>query len=247
MKKLLGYLTPKLPDSQFTIDLALALFESGVDSLELGVPFSDPAADGPVIEQAGRKAIENGFVFDDILRISSSLRGRDLLWMGYMNSFFHRGFDRVALEAASLGVSGLLIPDMPHEESERYAGVLEQKGVALIEFIAPTTPKERATANLKNARKFVYLVAYNGITGVDRGEDDGIRVCLENIRAATKTPVFVGFGVNRDSAKRRVLGADGVIVGSAFVRLLLNDSLGSGEKMRRICEEARAIKEIINE
>ncbi|MDR3162620.1 MAG: tryptophan synthase subunit alpha [Helicobacteraceae bacterium] len=247
MKKLVGYLTPKLPDSQFTIDLALALFESGMDSLELGVPFSDPVADGAAIELAGLKAIKNGFVFDDILRVSDNLRGKDLLWMGYMNSFFRRGFDRVAQEAASLGVSGLLIPDMPHEESGRCAGVLEQKDIALIEFIAPTTPKERILANLKNARKFIYLVAYNGITGADRGEDESIRGCLENIRAATETPVFVGFGVNRKSAKRRVLGADGVIVGSAFVRPLLDDNVGSGEKMRRVCEEAKAIKEIINE
>jgi tryptophan synthase alpha chain len=244
MKKLVGYLTPKLPDAAFTVDLANALFDVGMDALEIGVPFSDPVADGAAIEKAGRLALQNGFVFDDLLTISAALKGRDLLWMGYANSFFRRGMEKTLKEAKSLGVSALLIPDLPHEEAIAYRSVFEANGVEAIEFIAPTTPKERVKRVLKDAKKFVYLVAYTGVTGAAQSED--LSEIIEAIKAATQTPVFVGFGVNRATAKERTKGADGAIAGSCFVKILLNDALSHSEKIARACDEAKAIKEAIN-
>ena len=244
MKKLVGYLTPKLPDTAFTLELAHALFDAGMDSLELGIPFSDPVADGAIIESAGHRALANGFVFDDILAISEGLRGRDVLWMGYMNPFFHRGMQTVADEAKSHGVSALIIPDLPHEEAAAYAPLFRTNGIALIEFIAPTTPKERIKTLVQNAQKFIYLVAYAGITG--QGASENLQETISAVREATDTNVFVGFGVNAQTAKERAANADGVIVGSAFVKTVLDDSLSGGEKLARICGEARAIKEIIN-
>ena len=244
MKKLVGYITAKLPDNAFTIEAAQALFEAGVDTLELGVPFSDPVADGPVIEQAGQRALAGGFTFEDLYAITQALKGNDLLWMGYMNPFYHHGMQSIAQKVQQLGVSGLIIPDLPHEEAEDYAALFESHGAALIEFVAPTTPPERVKAVLQRAKKFVYLVAYTGITGSGSSED--LQPTLQRIKAATDTPVYVGFGVSRDSAKTRAQGADGVIVGSALVKILLDDTLSGGEKIRRLQEEARVIKEVIN-
>ncbi|MDR2638678.1 MAG: tryptophan synthase subunit alpha [Helicobacteraceae bacterium] len=243
MKKLTGYLTPKLPDAAFTIDLANAMFEAGMDALELGAPFSDPVADGAAIERASHLALRNGFVFDDLLTISAALKGRDLMWMGYTNPFLRRGFERTIKEARGLGVSALIIPDLPHEEAESYRAIFEANGVDLIEFVAPTTPKERIAQNLRKARKFIYLVAYTGVTGA--GGDEDLQDILAAIKAASQTPVFVGFGVNRDTAKARAKGADGVIVGSSFIKILLDETLSNGEKVRRVCEETKAIKEAI--
>ncbi|GHV10385.1 tryptophan synthase alpha chain [Campylobacterota bacterium] len=245
MKKLVGFLTPKILDNAFTIDLAAALFDAGMDALELGVPFSDPVADGAIIEAAGHRALANGFTFEDILSITSGLRGRDLLWMGYTNPFYHRGMERVAKEAAALGVKGLIIPDLPHEEAEDYAAQFAAHDLALIEFVAPTTPADRIPKLLKNARYFIYLVAYAGVTGAKQTED--LSVTLAAIKRASSTPVFVGFGVNRATARARAKGADGVIVGSAFVKILLDDHLNNAAKIAAITAEARTIKEIINE
>jgi tryptophan synthase alpha chain len=243
MKKLTGYLTPKLPDVAFTIDAANAMFEAGMDALELGAPFSDPAADGATIEKASQLALRNGFVFNDLLTISAALKGRDLMWMGYMNPFLRRGFEKTIKEAGELGVSALLIPDLPYEEAQIYRGVFASNKVDLIEFIAPTTPKERIALILQNARKFIYLVAYTGVTGATQSED--LQEILAAIREVSQTPIFVGFGVNRSGAKERAKGADGVIAGSCFIRILLDETLSNGEKIERLCEETRAIKEAI--
>ncbi|MDR2034605.1 MAG: tryptophan synthase subunit alpha [Helicobacteraceae bacterium] len=243
MKKLVGYLTPKIPDCAFTVDLANAMFEAGMDSLELGVPFSDPAADGETIEKAGRLALRNGFVFSDLLKISAALKGRDLMWMGYMNPFLRRGIEKTLKEAGELGVSALLIPDLPKEEAIAYSPLFSAASVALIEFIAPTTPKDRIAWILQNAKKFIYLVAYTGVTGAAQSED--LQGVLAIVKAASKTPVFVGFGVNRNTAKERAKGADGVIAGSCFVKILLDETLSNNEKIKLASDETKAIKEAI--
>ncbi|MDR3347531.1 MAG: tryptophan synthase subunit alpha, partial [Helicobacteraceae bacterium] len=149
MKKLTGYLTPKLPDNAFTIDLANAMFDAGMDALEIGAPFSDPIADGATIEKASHLALRNGFVFDDLKVISAALKGRDLIWMGYTNPFLRRGMEKTVKEAAELGVSALVIPDLPHEEAQTYRSLFQENKLDLIEFIAPTTPKDRIAKILR--------------------------------------------------------------------------------------------------
>jgi tryptophan synthase alpha chain len=233
-----------VPDCAFTIDLANALFEAGMDSLELGMPFSDPIADGVVIETAGEIAIGNGFVFDDLATIARALTGRDIMFMGYTNTFYRRGFERVAKEARSLGISAALIPDLPHEEAAAYKPIFAAQQIALIEFVAPTTPSDRIASIVAEADKFIYLVAYAGITGAT--QEENLRFALNAIKAHSSTPVYVGFGVSRNTARKRSEGADGVIVGSAFVKTLIDKSVSPKEKIRKITEEARIIKDVIN-
>ena len=245
MKQLVAYITAGYPDKSFTIDLALALGENGVDTLELGVPFSDPVADGPVIEAANQRALESGFRFADILDISEVIAPKiDTLWMGYFNPFYQYGMEKLLDRAKTLGVNGLIIPDVPYEESKAYHELFESRGLANITFVAPTDGEERIAMITAQARKFIYLVAYAGITGSGKSED--LAPVLEMIKRHTKTPVYVGFGVNEQTAREKVQGADGVIVGSAIVNVLLDDTLNNTQKIAKCCEITRNIKSLIN-
>ncbi|WP_457598309.1 tryptophan synthase subunit alpha [Hydrogenimonas sp.] len=246
MKKLVAYITTGYPDKNFTIDLALSLKEAGVDSLELGIPFSDPVADGPVIEAANLFALERGFSMADLLEVSEAVAPRiDTLWMGYFNPFYHRGVDYFLQKAKGYGVSGFIIPDLPHEEAAAYRPMFDEKGIALIEFVAPTDPPERIARIVKDARKFIYMVAYAGITGA--GKSESLEETIDAVRAHTDTPLYIGFGVDEKTAKEKARGVDGVIVGSAFIRILLKENLTKSQKIDKISTLARSIKERINE
>lgn len=246
MKQLVAYITAGYPDNNFTIDLALALGENGVDTLELGVPFSDPVADGPVIEKANERALANGFRFADILTISEVIAPKiDTLWMGYFNPFYQYGMEKLLDRAKELGVSGLIIPDVPYEEARAYHDLFESRNLANITFVAPTDGEDRIAMITAGARKFIYLVAYAGITGSGKSED--LAPVLSMIKRYTTTPVYVGFGVNEQTAREKVKGADGVIVGSSIVSVLLDDTLSSTQKIAKCCEITRTIKSLINE
>ena len=246
MKQLVAYITAGYPDKNFTVDLALALSESGVDTLEIGVPFSDPVADGPVIEAANQRALEAGFRFADLLEISEQIAPKiDTLWMGYFNPFYQYGMEALLDKAKSIGVNGLIIPDVPYEEAKAYHPLFESRGLANITFVAPTDGEERIATITAEARKFIYLVAYAGITGSGKAED--LAPVLEMIKRHTATPVYVGFGVNEQTAREKVQGADGVIVGSAIVNVLLDNTLNSAQKIAKCCEITRTIKSLINE
>lgn len=245
MKELVGYITAGFPDTSFTKDLALELKNFGVDKLELGIPFSDPVADGPVIEKANLKALQNGFKIENVFEISQAISKEiDTFWMGYFNPFYHRGFENFVAKAKEFGTKGFIIPDLPHEESKLYYNLMNNAELALVSFVAPTDGASRVKKLVKNAKGFVYLVAYAGITGSGASED--LSEILQEIKRNTQTPVFVGFGVNEDTAKEKVKGADGVIVGSAFVKVLLDESLNNTQKIKTICEKARIIKDKIN-
>jgi len=246
LKKLVAYITTGYPDKNFTVDLALSLKEAGVDSLELGIPFSDPVADGPVIEAANLFALQKGFKIADLLEVSEKIATKiDTLWMGYFNPFYHRGVDFFLQKANEYGVSGFIIPDLPHEEAAAYRGSFDEKGVSLIEFVAPTDSRERIAQIVKDAKKFIYMVAYAGITGADKSES--LDAVIEAVREHTRTPLYIGFGVDESTAKEKARGVDGVIVGSAFVRILLKESLTNTQKIDKISTLARSIKEKINE
>jgi tryptophan synthase alpha chain len=245
MKRLVAYITTGFPDKYFTVDLALALREAGVDTLELGMPFSDPVADGPVIERANLLALQNGFRLDDLFEISREIGPMiDTLWMGYFNPFYHRGMEQFIARARDAQIGGFIIPDLPYEEARPYKPMIEEAGLDLIDFIAPTDTPERIAMIARDARKFIYLVAYAGITGSGQSED--LSAVIEQIRAHTDTPIYVGFGVNERTAKAKIQGVDGVIVGSAFVEVLLDDLLSPTHKIAKIVEMARNIKETIN-
>ncbi len=246
MKKLVAYITTGYPSLDFTVDSALALKEAGVDTLELGMPFSDPVADGPVIEAANLKALQNGFKLQHLFDISSKISPHiDTLWMGYFNLFYHQGMDRFIAKAKETGINGFIIPDLPLEEAEPYKPKIETAGLSLIDFIAPTDSDTRIQQIVTDSKKFIYLVAYAGITGTGKSED--LQATIANIKKYSNTPVYVGFGVDQNTAKNKVKGVDGVIVGSAFVKILLDDSLNHTQKIVKIATIAKEIKEKINQ
>ncbi len=245
MKKLVAYITTGYPDLNFTEDVILSLKESGADMIELGMPFSDPVADGPVIEEANLKSLQNGFKIDDIFEVSQKVASKiDTLWMGYFNPFYQKGMDYMSKRASELGVKGFIIPDLPYEEAKEYKGLVKEHNLAFIDFVAPTDSKERIEEILKDSGMFIYMVAYAGITGSGKSED--ISRVISDVRSVTDTPLFVGFGVNTKTAKQKAKGVDGVIVGSEFVKVLLNDTLSYSQKIKNISQIASKIKEEIN-
>jgi len=246
LKQLVGYITTGFPDKDFTADLALELCANGVDSIELGVPFSDPVADGPVIERANHKALELGFKFSDLLEVSEKVaKEADILWMGYFNLFYQYGMDKLLPKAKELGVSGMIIPDLPHEETLTYKDSFRANDISNISFVAPTDTPARIKEIVTDSQKFIYLVAYAGITGAGKSED--LQGIITSIKEYTPTPVYVGFGVNEKTAKQKVQGADGVIVGSAFIQILLDADLSYSQKITRCSALAKEIKAKINE
>lgn len=246
MKKLVGYITTGFPDRYFTVDLAMAMSEAGVDTLELGMPFSDPVADGPIIESANLLALNAGFKLEHLFEVSREIAPTiDTLWMGYLNPFYHKGMDIFISEAKSSGVHGFIIPDLPYEEAKIYKPSIEQANLSLIDFIAPTDTESRIELISKDAKKFIYLVAYAGITG--SGKSESLDNIIESIRKYTQTPIYVGFGVDENTAKEKAKGVDGVIVGSAFVKVLLDKHLNHTQKISQVSQIAKEIKERINE
>ena len=245
MKNLVAYITSGFPEKSFSVDLGLALGESGVDTLELGIPFSDPVADGPLIEKANHKSLELGFKFEHLLEITQEIAPKvDTLWMGYFNSFYQQNMEKLIPHATQLGLNGFIIPDLPHEEAMKYNNLFDANNINNISFVAPTDTEQRIKELVINAKKFIYMVAYTGITGSGKSED--LQPFLNSIKKHTKTPVYVGFGVNKKTAKDKVKGADGVIVGSAFVEILLKEDLNYSQKIKECSELAQILKNEIN-
>ena len=242
----MAYITTGYPSLDFTVDMALALAEAGVDTLELGMPFSDPVADGPVIEKANLKALQRGFKLEHLFEASKQIAPHiDTLWMGYFNPFYHKGMAFFIEQAKQSGVNGFIIPDLPLEEAKPYKPMMKEANLSLIDFIAPTDSKERIREIVTDAQKFIYLVAYAGITGSGQSED--LQPIITTIKEYTERPVYVGFGVDAKTAKEKAKGVDGVIVGSAFVKVLLDDTLNNSQKISKISSLAKEIKEKINE
>lgn len=245
LKKLVAYITTGFPSLAFTEDIAFTLAENGADMLELGIPFSDPVADGPIIEQANLLSLKQGFKLDDLFNVSKKI-GPNIptFWMGYFNSFYHKGFEYFISQANEAKLQGFIIPDLPFEESLSYKSKMEQSSLDLISFVAPTDSPKRISLITKDASGFVYLVAYAGITGANTHES--LDATISSIRESTSTPIFVGFGVDANTAKEKANGVDGVIVGSAFVKILLDSTLASTQKITNIGRLAREIKDKIN-
>jgi len=240
-----AYITAGFPNVNFSVDLALALKEAGADKLELGVAFSDPVADGPIIEEANLKSLQNGFKTQDVFDISEKISDKiETYWMGYFNSFFHKGVENISKTAKDRGVKGFIIPDLPHEETFAYRDIFTKNDISLVSFVAPTDDEARIKRVVKNAQGFIYLVAYMGITGSGTSED--LSQIIREIKQESQTDLYIGFGVNEKTAKEKSNRVDGVIVGSAFVKVLLDDSLSYTKKIQKISQIAKNIKESIN-
>lgn len=245
MRELVSFITCGFPDREFTKELGFALREAGTDRLELGIPFSDPVADGALIERASLEAIKNGFKIADAFDIASDLKDTPSYFMGYFNSFFSGGFENFCKKSAQCGVRGFIIPDLPFEEGQRYTKIMNGYSLVNISFLAITHADERLEKIAGASKDFIYLVAFAGITGADKDED--LLPILKKVKSVTDTKVFVGFGVNEKTAKKRAEGADGVIVGSAFTKILLDDTLSGTEKLSKCAQLSKTIKAQINE
>ncbi len=222
---LLVYLMAGDPSLAATEELALACVRGGADILELGVPFSDPIADGPEIQMAGQRALRSGARPRDVLNLAARLRARTevpLVLMSYLNPILALGPREFAARARAAGLDGLIIPDMPLEESDEVRTLLDAQGIDLVQLVSPATPPARAAAIGKASRGFLYVVSRYGTTGMRSDLPEGLALRLEELRRLTALPLAVGFGV---STKEHVealasIGADGVVVGSAVVRLI---------------------------
>jgi tryptophan synthase alpha chain len=244
-KQLVGYITAAYPDVNFSIDLILSMQESGLDKIEIGLPFSDPVADGPVIEAANLKALDAGWRLNDGFELSKQIAPKiDSYFMGYFNQFFHYGLDKFLTQTQSHGLKGLIIPDLPYEQAQVFKPQFDAHQQTLIDFVAPTDTKERIDHLLKGSSDWIYLVAYAGITGSGASED--LTKVIADIKSVTDTPVFVGFGVNEQTAQEKAQGVDGVIVGSVFIKILADDGLTKTQKIDKISSLTRVIKEKIN-
>ena len=219
---LVPYLTAGDPGRQATVPLMHTLVAAGADALELGVPFSDPSADGPVIQAACERALAAGTTLKDVLAMVREFRARDaatpVILMGYLNPMEAMGAETFVAAAADAGVDGVLTVDMPPEEAEPLAGLLRAKGMDPIFLLAPTTDAARIRRISETASGFIYYVSFKGVTGAARLDVAEVRERLAMVRRSTPLPVGVGFGI-RDAASAAALAgaADAIIVGSAIV------------------------------
>jgi tryptophan synthase alpha chain len=216
---LMPYLMGGFPDLDASLAIGEAYADGGADLVELGVPFSDPLADGPVIHAAGTRALASGATVPKVIELASGLAERvPVILMCYANLVMARGVERFADELANANVSGLIIPDLPLEESPPTLAACDAAGIALVPLVAPTTPEERLERIGAQARGFIYAVSVTGTTGERAELDPGS--LLTRVRAHAAVPVALGFGIGTPAQAAAVAaaGADGVIVGSRLVR-----------------------------
>jgi tryptophan synthase alpha chain len=219
---LMPYLMGGFPDLDTSFEIARACVHGGASLLELGVPFSDPLADGPVIQAAGTAALRAGVTLDDVIALAERLtqHGAPIVVMCYENQILARGVERFADMLVAAGVSGLIVPDLPIEEADATLAACDERQLALVPLVAPTTPGERIELIASRARGFLYVVSLTGTTGERSGLADSLGDLLARAKSRATAPVAVGFGIGTPEQARAAAdaGADGVIVGSRLVR-----------------------------
>ncbi|HEX5229965.1 MAG TPA: tryptophan synthase subunit alpha [Bryobacteraceae bacterium] len=221
---LIAYITAGDPTPAATPDLVAALERGGADLIELGVPFSDPIADGPVIQRGSDRALKAGTNLATVLEIAAEIRKRSeipLLLFTYMNPVLRYGLDRLARAAVANGIDGCLLTDLSVEEAEPYIQAMRQAGLDTVFLAAPTSSRRRLELVAKYSTGFIYLVSRTGVTGERTNLSDSVGPLVTSMREVTKLPLAVGFGISTADHVRAVGAlADGVVVGSAFVRVI---------------------------
>jgi tryptophan synthase alpha chain len=221
-KAFVAYVMAGDPDYETSLEIVKALPEAGVDIIELGMPFTDPMADGETIQLAGQRALEGGQTLDKTLQIARELRKTDdttpIVMMGYYNPIYSRGVDRFLVQAKEAGIDGLIIVDLPPEEDEELCIPAQAAGLNFIRLATPTTDDKRLPKVLQNTSGFVYYVSITGITGAAEAQAADVGPEVARIKAQTDLPVIVGFGIKTPEAAQAIAGvADGCVVGSAIV------------------------------
>jgi tryptophan synthase alpha chain len=245
---LIPYIVAGDPNLETTRRLVLELEARGADLIELGVPFSDPMADGPANQRAAARGLASGATIPAILSMTSELRKETqapLILFGYYNPIFHYGCDRLCADAARAGIDGLLVVDLPPEEAGELARPARAAGLDIIYLLAPTTPLERGRAIARSASGFLYYVSVTGVTGARVSLPAGLESSVGNLRAVTDLPIGVGFGISTPEQARGVAAiADAVVVGSAISQLIENH-LGTENLVAAVGEFAGALKQAI--
>jgi tryptophan synthase alpha chain len=234
---LIPYLMAGHPDRDRSIDAARSLAALPIAALELGIPFSDPLADGPVIQRAGQTALEAGMTVAGCLEIAAAVSGRaPVVFMSSVNPILSYGPERFAADSAAAGVAGVILPDLPPEESESVAAALHKHGLATVFLVAPTSSEERIKLICAASSGFVYCVTLTGVTGVRAELPEGIAELLGRVHAHTELPVAAGFGIATPAHVAALRGiADAAAVGSAVVR-----EVDEGRDPARLVEELLA-------
>ena len=221
---LVSYITAGDPSLDTTAEIAVKLEESGADIIELGVPFSDPMADGPVIQLASERALAGGATLAGVLDTVRKIREKSaipIILFGYYNPFFKYGLERIVKDAAEAGADGFLIVDLPPEEAGEFKAHTDEAGMDIVFLLAPTSTSERIGLVAENASGFVYLVSVTGVTGERPEMNYSLEGLTDEIKQATGLPVGIGFGISSPEQVKGLSGyADAVIVGSAIVRII---------------------------
>jgi tryptophan synthase alpha chain len=227
-KALIAYLTVGYPDLETTRKAAIALAGSGADIIELGIPFSDPLADGTTIQRASHRALQNGTTPRQCLTIAEQIHreiSTPLVFMTYYNPVYHFGLDTFCRHCADAGVSGLIVPDLPPEEGPELESVTQKHKVDLIYLLAPTSNDERISLVAEHSQGFIYLVSVTGVTGARDRLPENLGEFIARVRKQTDKPLCVGFGISTAEQARQLAGmADGIIVGSRIIQLIESDS-----------------------
>lgn len=242
-KAFVGFVTGGDPDLETTEALIRAMAEAGADVVEIGIPFSDPIAEGPVIQAASARALAAGTTVDQLFDMAARLRGTvtiPLVLMTYANPVFAYGTERFLGRCADSGIAGLIIPDVPFEERDEFDGICAAHGVDLVSMVAPTSAA-RAEAIAQGARGFLYCVSSLGVTGVRRELGTEIAAVIGAARRVSDIPCAIGFGIaTPDQARQMAAYADGVIVGSAIVKLVAEHGRDSVPPVREYVKQMKA-------
>jgi tryptophan synthase alpha chain len=230
---LIPFITAGDPDLKTTAEALRILDESGADLIELGVPYSDPLADGPTIQAAATRALQQGVRLDDVLdmvkEVAPQLKAPIILFT-YYNPILNRGIESFLKQIAEVGIKGLVVPDLPLEEAESLLTPAAEIGIEVVLLVAPTSSKERIEAIAHQSQGFIYLVSVTGVTGVRNQIESRVQDILQQMRTVTDKPIGVGFGISQPEQARQIKdwGADAVIVGSAFVKRLADGTPAEG-------------------
>ncbi len=244
-KAFIAFLTAGDPTAEKTVEYILAMEEAGADLIEIGIPFSDPTAEGVVIQDANIRALKGGMTVDGVFFIVEQVRRSSsvpLVFLTYLNPVFHYGYERFFARCAALGVDGIIVPDLPHEEKGEIADVAKRNGVDVISLVAPTS-RERIAKIARDSEGFVYVVSSMGVTGMRENIETDVASIVAAVRAETDNPIAIGFGIGTPAqAEKMARIADGAIVGSAIVRIVERCGADAAESLR---EYVRSMKEAV--
>ncbi|WP_197915821.1 tryptophan synthase subunit alpha [Thiosulfatihalobacter marinus] len=242
-KAFVAYVMAGDPDYETSLDIVRGLPGAGVDVIELGLPFTDPMADGPTIQLAGQRALDAGMTLQKTLDLATEFRKTDtttpIVLMGYYNPIYSRGVEKFLSDARAAGIDGLIVVDLPPEEDDELCIPAQAAGMNFIRLATPTTDDRRLPKVMQNTSGFVYYVSITGITGSAEAEAGDVGPEVARIKAATDLPVIVGFGINTPEKSRAIASvADGAVVGSAIV-----GQIGAGKPVSEVLEFVKTLSD----